>query len=108
MAERNDPRINRLYWDGYSWEHLYADDLSLFENGVSNPGVYSYSYTAYMFAQTADTYMMSYREFAMGLGRSAVKDPAVLRRINTIGKAKWAAILLEAGKGMERKSNFDL
>ena len=88
LLERNDPRMDRLYWDGNSWEHLYADDLSLFENGVSDPGVYKYSYTAYMFAQTADTYLMSYRELLflkaealVRLGRAAEAEPLLKEAI---------------------------
>jgi hypothetical protein len=88
LAERKDPRINRLYWDGKSWDHLAAEDLSLFENGVSDPGVYKYSYTAYMFAQTADTYLMSYREqlflkaeALVRLGRTAEAEPVLKEAI---------------------------
>ena len=88
LAERNDPRIDRLYWDSNSWEHQGADDLSLFENGVSDPGVYKYSYTAFMFAQTADTYMMSYREqlflkaeALIRLGRTAEAEPILKEAI---------------------------
>ncbi|MBO7417792.1 MAG: SusD/RagB family nutrient-binding outer membrane lipoprotein [Bacteroidaceae bacterium] len=88
LAERNDPRINRLYWDGNSWAHLAADELSLFENGVSDPGVYKYSYTAFMFAQTADTYMMSYREqlflkaeALVRLGRTSEAEPILKEAI---------------------------
>lgn len=80
--------MDRIYWDGNSWAHLSPDELSLFENGVSDPGVYKYSYTAYMFAQTADTYLMSYREMLflkaealVRLGRAAEAEPVLKEAI---------------------------
>ncbi len=64
MLERNDPRLNGLYFDPYYWNHIPYDseDLSLFENGVSPLGVYAYSYPAYTYAQTASTLLLSYHE----------------------------------------------
>lgn len=103
LAERNDPRKDRVYYDPSAWSHVAADDVILAENGVADGGKYYYSYGAYSFAQTASTLLLSYHELLFlkaealcRLGRSAdaetVLKEAVEVAIQNTEKSITAAV----------------
>lgn len=70
LSARHDPRIDRIYFapsgteeNGvYVRKHIPAAEVELYENGVGFPEKGKYTYSVYMYAQTADTYLFSYHE----------------------------------------------
>jgi len=64
LVARNDPRLTRAYYGGGSWGHeTIAEGTTNFPS-LNNTveAQYVYTYSTYMFAQTAPTLLLSYHE----------------------------------------------
>lgn len=109
--ERNDPRINRIYFDSNSWGHYTSADIEdpengieLFENGTSAGIKYYYPYTVYMYAQLASTLLQSYHEILFlkaealcRLNRAAEAEP-ILKEAIEVAFANTEASVIGAMK----------
>ncbi|MFA6832288.1 MAG: SusD/RagB family nutrient-binding outer membrane lipoprotein [Bacteroidaceae bacterium] len=60
----NDPRLNRVYYDPSSWAHQTIADGTTNFAPIEPEGQtqYTYTYSTYVFAQTAPTLLLSYHE----------------------------------------------
>lgn len=64
LVARNDPRMNRIYFSSGGWNHVLPTDEEFLPvpNGEGIEQQYVYTYDAFVFAQTASTYLLSYHE----------------------------------------------
>ncbi len=61
LDARKDPRARRVYYDCNSWGNLAVPEV-LVPNGGGDEVQYYYNYSAFVYAQIAPTYFLSYHE----------------------------------------------
>lgn len=83
LVARNDPRARRVYFHPNSWSHFLPTDAGFnpAPNGEPVQSQYEYTYSVYVFAQTAPTLLLSYHELLF------LKAEA-LARLNRADEAK--------------------
>ena len=91
LAEREDPRADRVYYDAGGWFHYPAEEVEdyLAPTGEPEESQYVYPYDVFAFAEVAPVHFLSYHELLF------IKAEALVR----LGKtAEAKEVLLEAVK----------
>ena len=85
LMERDDPRVDRVYWHSSSWSHFYADEVENYLAPTGNPDEcqYVYTYDIFTFSEVAPVHYLSYHELQF------LKAEA-LCRLNRTAEAKEA------------------
>ena len=64
LSERNDPRVDRVYWHSNAWVHLDGDTSYLggylAPTGTVDESQYKFMYDVFEFAETAPVHFLSY------------------------------------------------
>ena len=104
LAERNDPRLRRVFVDAGWMQMTGADDEAFFmaPNGANDEAKYYYNTSIFVFSQTAPTLLLSYHELLFlkaealarlgktDLAQAALKDAVVAGIANTEVNVKAA------------------
>jgi len=124
LAERNNPRLRRVFVDPNWMQMTGADDEAFFmaPNGENEEAKYYYNTSIFVFSQTAPTLLMSYHELLFlkaealarlgktDLAQAALKDAVVAGIANTEVNVKAAidaptVIASGNGNGLEETTN---
>ena len=83
LIARKDPRARRVYFDSYYLNHYLPTSAGFnpAPNGAPSESQYEYTYSVYVFAQTAPTLLLSYHELLF------LKAEALVR-LNKVDDAK--------------------
>jgi len=94
LVSRNDPRLARVYYDPNSWAHqTIADGTTNFASiNDTEEAQYVYTYSTYVFAQTAPTQLLSYHEILFLKAEAQARLDKKIEALATLKKAVVAGM----------------